>query len=129
MLQPAAVGRQQLIGAANDHCNLSTVVAPERTEVGEIAGVTADEADRTERLMRKTPHGCRYPLCQALTAALDVQSVAEVVRENDVEAGEQLVLDIALDRDQSSGDRQAIMHITVEDELAGSAALESDVQL
>ncbi len=129
MLQPAAIGRQQLIGAPNDHRNLSAVVAPERAEIGEIAGVTADEADRAERLMRQAPHGCRYPLCQALAAALDVQSVAEVIGENDIEAGEQLILDIPLDRDQSSGHWQAIMYIAVEDELAGGAALERDVQL
>ena len=55
---------------------------------------------------------------ESFAAALDRQAIAQVVRENDIEAGQQLVLDVALDVDQAAADGEAIVDVAVENELA-----------
>src|SRR5262249_32220905 len=69
------------------------------------------------------------PLADELAAAFDREPVAEIVREHDLEAGEQVVLEIAGEAHQARADRHAVVHVAVEDELAVSAAFVGDRQL
>jgi hypothetical protein len=129
VLVAIAIGRQKLIGAADDDGHLHVVIAADSVEISEVSTVFADEADGPEGLMGEAPHGRGHPLREPLATAFNGESVAEVVGKHDVEAREELVLDVALDVDEPSVDRQAIMDITVENELPGGTALESDVEV
>jgi hypothetical protein len=86
VLVPIAVGRQELIRATDDDGHLHVFRAADGIEVGEIASVAADEADRFQRLLWQAAHRRGNPLRQPFGAALDGQSVTEVVRENNMEA-------------------------------------------
>src|SRR5581483_1508234 len=63
------------------------------------------------------------------STALDTQSIAEVVAENDIEAGEQLVLDVTLDADEPFANADPVVDVPVQNELAGGATGKGNAQL
>jgi len=128
MLEPLTIRRQQLIGAANDHGHLHIVTAAERVEIAQVARVPADESNGFERLVGQSLSRDRHPLRQPLATALDGEPIAQVVGKNDGERGEQLILDVALDGHEPAVDGEPVVHVAVENELPGGAALEGNRQ-
>jgi hypothetical protein len=70
-------------------------------------------------------------LSDQIAAALDAEAAAEVVRDHHAKAGEQRVLEVVGEIDQGraggarvrpTADRQPVVHVAIQDELAGGAA-------
>jgi hypothetical protein len=118
-----------LIRAADDHRDLNDFVATYGGQVTEEAAVPADETDRSKRILRHGPQGRGHPLRESFAAPLHCQSISQVVGKNDIEARQELVLDVALDVDQATPNSEAIVDVAVENELARSATLEGDIKI
>src|SRR6185369_12124411 len=69
------------------------------------------------------------PIAEQLGSPRDPETVSEVEGEDDLEAGQQLLLDEAAEVDQRATDRNPVMDIAGEDELALGRAFvgESDI--
>jgi hypothetical protein len=117
MFVTCTIGGDDVIDAAHDDRNVLFDFTSQRTQIPEIAQIAADVMHRCQRFARQVREIRAAPLFDQIATALDPQTIAEIVREHDRKAREQIILDVAGEIDEPLADRDSIVNVAVQDEL------------
>jgi hypothetical protein len=126
LVAPAAGGGNDLVGAAQQAGNVRRLTLAQGAQVGDVAQIGTDQLDRRQRLAHiRVERALAAPFAQQLRAADDFEAIAQVEAEDHLEARQQLGLEEARQIDQRAVQRQPVVDIARQDELALRRALVS----